>query len=109
MTLLYDIFSDDQFDPKSLELGPGEYNIIKLEDGGTKCVPCGKEFVSYHSARRHYQTTHSGRESSVECDLCPSVSKNRNSLQEHLRSKHGIYQSSVKSMPRGKNARVQKM
>jgi len=99
---------DDQFDPKSLELGPGEYNIIKLEDGGSKCVPCGKEFVSYHSARRHYQTTHSNRDSSIECDLCPSVAANRNALIEHLRGKHGIYNSSVRRLPQGKNAKIQR-
>ncbi len=68
-------------------------------------MECGAAFSSYNSALRHHRTAHcddGGQGGRPRCSICDREYKNTNSLDQHLRTAHAIYQS---DLPKKKAAR----
>ncbi len=67
-------------------------------------MECGVVFYDVSTAGRHHRIKHSGSEKRASCSLCKRHYKNRPTLEQHLRSAHGIYQS---NLPKGNKAQPQ--
>ena len=55
------------------------------------CKHCGVAFHKY-SLKRHIKNQHQATET-LQCSYCSKISKNEASLNEHMRSAHGVYKS----------------
>ncbi len=79
--------------PLSRLYGP----VIRTRDGSGRgqCLVCGALFSTLNSARRHHAASHGGEAARMACSICSREYKNEASLKEHLRFKHGIYQSNL--------------
>ena len=60
-------------------------NIEKVQ-GGYFCHPCGKTFKS--NLFRHVRDAHLEKDLCYVCPTCNAISKNKNSFQFHITTKH---------------------
>ena len=64
---------------------------------GNQCLICGKAFATPGSARRHFNMTHLGDSDipgkSPPCMVCGKRFKHIQTLKDHLRKIHQVYQA----------------
>ena len=94
-TVHYEISRTDKGGSNSrslLDLSALHGRAIRLAGGLGQCLVCGKRFSNYSKAVRHVNTVHSGADDSMECYVCKRSYKNDQTLKEHLRAAHKIFQ-----------------
>ena len=98
-------FNDDHFAganydfqmPDDLEVEEGIVPLEGAENSGKmQCLKCFMTFSHVSSAKRHYRNRHLNSETAT-CKFCKRVLKNIDSLNEHVRTIHGISQKQLKN------------
>ena len=65
-----------------------------MPDGRSICPKCHAYFQTLRSAKRHYQSVHSGIV--FTCEICSKEHNRKDRLKEHLINKHAIKHETVK-------------
>lgn len=70
-------------------------SLSAISDGTVACLTChGKRFSSMNSAKRHYKEVHLQPDQQVPCAFCSKVFKLQRKLNEHMKSAHGVTNTS---------------
>ena len=64
--------------------------------GKMQCLKCFMTFSHLSSAKRHYRNRHLNSEKAI-CKFCKRILKNKESLDEHVRTIHGISKKQLKN------------
>lgn len=72
-----------------------EGGITRIEGDKGQCLVCGKAFATLGSARRHHNMVHRVDPlcSINPCNVCGKSFRHKETLKDHLRRTHNIYQS----------------
>lgn len=73
-----------------------EEGIVPIGDGKMQCLKCFMTFGHLSSAKRHYRNRHMVQEP-FPCRFCKRILKNIESLNEHIRTIHGISKKQLKN------------
>ena len=79
-----------------------EEGIVPLVEEGAEnsgkmqCLKCFMTFSHLSSAKRHYRNRHLNSEKAI-CKFCKRILKNKESLDEHVRTIHGISKKQLKN------------
>ena len=98
------LFENDPFDDIRQYDDSEELGIVpKGNTGQWGCLKCGNTFNRKYAASRHYISHHMVTAPQT-CSFCKKMYKNIESLQQHLRSVHGLTQADLKNriVPRPK-------
>eukprot|EP00096_Caligus_rogercresseyi_P002604 TRINITY_DN147_c0_g1_i1.p2 TRINITY_DN147_c0_g1~~TRINITY_DN147_c0_g1_i1.p2 ORF type:complete len:107 (+),score=13.19 TRINITY_DN147_c0_g1_i1:469-789(+) len=70
--------------------------VRRLRNGsGGICLVCCKKFSQISSAFRHFSLIHTKSSQEVSCSVCGKTIKNKVSLDQHMRTIHGVYKREI--------------